>query len=65
MLAAFAGRGLAAARVGRVDASRRLTLAAAGERALVWDLGAQPLTGFGQAERAGRHERPRRDRRPQ
>jgi AIR synthase-related protein len=53
VLATFAGRGIAAARIGRVDASRRLTLAAAGESALVWDLGAQPLTGYGQAERGG------------
>jgi AIR synthase-related protein len=51
VLATFAGRGIAAARVGRVDGSRRLTLAAAGETALVWDLGAQPLTGYGQSER--------------
>jgi AIR synthase-related protein len=51
VVAKFAGRGIAAARIGRVDASRRLTLEADGESALLWDLGAQPLTGYGQAEK--------------
>jgi hypothetical protein len=47
---AFAARGLAAAVVGRFDPGRRLTLQEgdgdAGARALVWDLGERPLTGF-------------------
>src|SRR3954469_19118052 len=44
VLDAFAERGLAAAIVGRVDPSRRLCLAADGERAELWDLGQTPLT---------------------
>jgi len=42
----FAARGIAAAAVGRVDGSGRLTLATRGERAALWDLNEQPLTGF-------------------
>ena len=38
VLALFAARGIAAARVGRVDDSRQLTLASGGERAWLWDL---------------------------
>ena len=38
---------VAAATIGRVDHGRQLTLAAGDARALLWDLGAQPLTGFG------------------
>ena len=45
--AAFAARDIAAAVVGRVDTSRRLTLVQGGESAPVWDLGETPLTGFG------------------
>ena len=47
VLGAFAARGLAAAAVGRVDDSRRLTLAAGEARAPLWDLARDPLTGFG------------------
>ncbi|XXX76854.1 sll0787 family AIR synthase-like protein [Sorangium sp. So ce134] len=46
VLAAFARRGIASAAVGAVDGSRRLTLQAAGERQTLWDLSAEPLTGF-------------------
>jgi AIR synthase-related protein len=46
VLAAFAARDIAAAVVGTVDASRRLTLASGNEQAVVWDLGQAPLTGF-------------------
>ncbi|AUX38303.1 MULTISPECIES: sll0787 family AIR synthase-like protein [Sorangium] len=46
VLAAFARRGIASAAVGAVDGSRRLTLEAAGERQTLWDLSAEPLTGF-------------------
>ena len=42
---------IAAAVVGRVDASRRLTLAAGGERARLWDFARAPLTGFGAGAR--------------
>lgn len=47
VIAAFEERELACARVGVVDASRRLALRAGGEEALLWDLQAEPLTGFG------------------
>lgn len=47
ILAAFAARDLAAAVVGRVDASHRLTLARGEDRQTVWDLAEAPLTGFG------------------
>lgn len=43
----FGGAGLACAEIGRLDASGRLRLAASGEEALVWDLGAEALTGLG------------------
>ncbi|WP_437306610.1 sll0787 family AIR synthase-like protein [Sorangium sp. So ce388] len=46
VLAAFARRGIASAAVGAVDGSRRLTLQAGGERQTLWDLAAEPLTGF-------------------
>jgi AIR synthase-related protein len=46
VLAAFAARGIAAAVVGQVDGTRRLTLSLAGERAPFWDLAETPLTGF-------------------
>jgi len=45
--AAFAARDIAAAVVGQVDASHRLTLALGGAQAVMWDLTEQPLTGFG------------------
>ena len=48
---AFAARGIAAGTIGRVDVSRRLTLVAGSARALVWDLAAAPLTGFGAGAR--------------
>ena len=47
ILDAFRARDIACARVGAVDASRRLALREGGEEALVWDLGLEPLTGFG------------------
>src|SRR5262249_26483681 len=47
VLDAFAARGIAAAPVGRVDDSYRLTLTRGEERALLWDLAARPLTGYG------------------
>jgi AIR synthase-related protein len=46
---AFAARGIAAAAIGTVDASRRVKLALGGRRADWWDLAAEPLTGFGPA----------------
>ena len=48
VLAEFAPREIAAAVVGRVDAGHRLTLTsgAGAERATVWDLAEEPLTGF-------------------
>ena len=60
---AFAARGIAAARVGRVDASRRLTLAAGGESAP--GLGSRRISrspATAAPSEAGVHERPRRDR---
>ena len=50
--AAFGARDIAAAVIGRVDDSRQLAIAHAGERALVWDLADRPLTGFGGGGRA-------------
>jgi len=47
IVAAFAARDLTAAVVGRVDASRKVTLQSGGERATMWDLARTPLTGFG------------------
>ncbi|HEY4184571.1 MAG TPA: sll0787 family AIR synthase-like protein [Polyangia bacterium] len=49
IVAAFAARDIAAAVVGRVDASRKLTLHGGDERATVWDLARTSLTGFGGA----------------
>jgi AIR synthase-related protein len=46
VLDAFASREIAAAVVGKVDVSRRLTLTYGAERALVWDLDRAPLTGL-------------------
>jgi AIR synthase-related protein len=43
---AFAARGIAAAPVGQVDETRRLTLTAGDQRALCWDLEETTLTGF-------------------
>jgi uncharacterized protein len=51
VLSSFAARGLEAAVVGRVDDSQRLTLGSGAERAVVWDLGGWPLTGFGRGGR--------------
>ena len=48
----FASRGIAAATVGQVDGSCRLTLASGSDRATVWDLDEAPLTGFGGVRRA-------------
>ena len=47
VVAAFGERGIAAAVIGRVDHSRRLTLCSGSDRVTLWDLGAAPLTGFG------------------
>jgi AIR synthase-related protein len=56
VLRTFASREIAAAVVGRVDASRRLMLASSPsgdrEEALVWDLGQEPLTGFSREARS-------------
>jgi uncharacterized protein len=49
VLAAFAERELAAAVVGQVDDTRRLTLVRGEEQAPLWDLARAPLTGFGGA----------------
>jgi AIR synthase-related protein len=43
----FAARAIAAAAVGRVDDTRRLTLTEGDAAACVWDLAREPLTGFG------------------
>jgi AIR synthase-related protein len=43
---AFAARGIAAAGIGRVDATRRLTLTTGAVRETLWDLDETPLTGF-------------------
>lgn len=45
VLARFAARGLAAARIGAVEAGTRLCIAEGREEAVVWDLAAEPLTG--------------------
>jgi selenophosphate synthetase-related protein len=45
--ARFDAVGIAAAAVGRVTTEPLLELQHAGEAALYWDLGAEPLTGFG------------------
>jgi selenophosphate synthetase-related protein len=50
LVARFAGAGLSAARVGALDGSGRLRLAAGGGEELVWDLGAEPLTGLSAAQ---------------
>jgi AIR synthase-related protein len=49
VLRAFAARGIDAAVVGRIDETRRLDLRRGDERATVWDLAREPLTGFGAA----------------
>ncbi|MEA2700223.1 MAG: uncharacterized protein QOI66_4494 [Myxococcales bacterium] len=54
VLARFAARDIAAAVVGRVDDSRRLTLENENQRAIVWDLAQAPLTGFGKGSERGR-----------
>lgn len=46
VLDAFASREIAAAVVGKVDVSRRLTVTYESEHALVWDLAEAPLTGL-------------------
>ena len=51
--AAFRERGIACERVGAVDASSTLRLAAGGREAVLWDLAADPFTGFGPS-RSGR-----------
>jgi AIR synthase-related protein len=43
---AFAARGIAAATIGEVDSTRRVTLTTGGQRALLWDLAQTPFTGF-------------------
>ncbi len=47
VLTVFAERALAAAVVGQVNDSRRLTIVSEDQRALLWDLAQAPLTGFG------------------
>lgn len=47
VIAAFEARDLACARIGTLNTSRRLTLRAGGEETMLWDLHAEPLTGFG------------------
>ena len=47
VLAEFSARQIDAAVVGKVDDSRRLTLASGGQQATLWDLTDEPLTGFG------------------
>jgi uncharacterized protein len=42
----FAARGIAAAAIGQVDGTRRLTLTAGSQRVPFWDLAETPLTGF-------------------
>jgi uncharacterized protein len=51
ILGAFEARGIAAAVVGKVDATHRLALRHAGAVEEVWDLRAQPLTGFAVGKR--------------
>jgi hypothetical protein len=46
LVARTTGAGLAAARVGTLDATGALRLASAGREELVWDLGDEPLTGL-------------------
>jgi AIR synthase-related protein len=46
-LAQFRERGIACERVGRIDRSLELRVAAGGRDALLWDLARQPFTGFG------------------
>jgi AIR synthase-related protein len=46
VLSAFTRRGIACAAVGAVDGSRRLALRRGGEQRTLWDLSAEPLTGF-------------------
>jgi selenophosphate synthetase-related protein len=43
---AFRRRELSCAPIGEIDAGRRLLIAAGDERALVWDLAGEPLTGL-------------------
>jgi selenophosphate synthetase-related protein len=47
VLSAFGARQIAASVVGRVDAGHSLVLSSAANRAVVWDLAREPLTGFG------------------
>jgi AIR synthase-related protein len=58
----FASREIAAAVVGRVDGSPRLTLASGDARAELWDLSRAPLTGFGPDADASRPPEPPRGR---
>ncbi len=46
LAARFGAAGLTCARVGTLDDSGRLRLRARGAEELVWDLGAEPLTGL-------------------
>ena len=45
VLARFEARGIAAAAIGRIDNSRRLTLSRGAESTVLWDLAREPLTG--------------------
>jgi AIR synthase-related protein len=47
VLAAFGARQIAASVVGRVDAGHCLVMTSGADRAAVWDLDREPLTGFG------------------
>jgi uncharacterized protein len=57
---AFRRRGLACEPCGAFDASRTLTLASGTQRATVWDLAAEPLTGLGSWRSPSADAAPRR-----
>jgi selenophosphate synthetase-related protein len=45
VLERFAARGIACAAIGRIDGSRKVTIARGAERAVLWDLGSEALIG--------------------
>jgi hypothetical protein len=51
VLARFAGRGIACAAIGRIDDSRKLTIARGAQRTVLWDLGSEVLIGCAPGER--------------
>jgi hypothetical protein len=51
VLARFAGRGIACAAIGRIDDSRKLTIARGAQRTVLWDLGSEALIGCAPGER--------------